>query len=430
MRRLRLYWDFIRTSLWFLPLLMSVAGVLTAVALLTWGEGLIDSSGDWWLLHTGDADNARELMSALLTGMISMTALVVSITMVVLTLAAGQIGPRLIRSFMQDRVTQSVLGLFLADILFLLTVFQTINARSEQVPHLAVSVGTLLTAVCLLVLLLFVHRLARSIIYDHVIHNLAAELRTTVRDLMPDAPSDREPPPPPPPPDDRRWVAVGQSGYIQSVDIEALVATAQAAGAVLRLDARPGDFVLARGQHIAITPADAWNEDVCGKVRAALIVGSERTPTQDIEYGLRQMVEIATRALSPGLNDVFTAMAVIDNLSAALAEILPRGLEPVVIRDEAGVIRLIRTVSDHEAIIGGAFDQIRHAGRANPAILLRLTQAIGRLASVVGRGEQRRLLLEQADMILAAGEANLSIPRDLSRLRAVSDEVRANLRQD
>lgn len=112
--RLRHYLEIVRTSLWLIPVLMGCAAFGLAIVLLSWGRGIINDASDYWLLYAGDTENARELLSALLTGMISMTALVVSITMVVLTLAAGQIGPRLIRTFIQDRVTQFVLGLFLS----------------------------------------------------------------------------------------------------------------------------------------------------------------------------------------------------------------------------------------------------------------------------------------------------------------------------
>lgn len=414
---LRHYWEIVSTSLWFVPFLMGVSAMGLAMALLTWGTGIPDDTSSYWLLYTGDIDNARELLSTLMAGMITMTSLVVSITMVVLTLAAAQIGPRLIRTFIQDRTTQVVLGLFLADILYLLIVFRTIDGeRLEEVPHLAVSTGTGLTGLCLFVLLFYVHRLARSIIFDNVIQNVAVELRHSVDHLLPkDAENHCCPGEPG---NDFRWVTVGKDGYIQTIDLDALVATARHANAVIRLEVGPGDYVIGEGEHVAVHPASASTEKVRKRIRGAFIVGSERSASQDIEFGLRQLVEIATRALSPGLNDVFTALAVIDNLSSSLVYIFNRGSAPPCRRDADGTIRIIRVVPDYEGLVGTAFDQIRQAGSGHPAILIRLTEAIARLAPCVRSQALRQPLLEQLDTILATGEQTITISRDLNILRA------------
>ena len=415
--RIRHYWAFLHTSLWFVPVLMGVAAVFLAVALLTWGRGVLDDATGYWLLYAGDAGNARELLSSLLTGMITMTSLVVSITMVVLTLAAGQIGPRLIRNFIQDWTTQVVLGLFLADIIYLLVVFRTIDGtQADTVPHLAVSVGTGLTAFCLFVLLVYVHKLARSIIYDNVVQRVAADLRAVIADRLPER-DDEVPETPPNLGGDFVWVDLGQDGYVQAVDLDALVAAACRADAVIRLDVRPGHYVIGGGEHVAVFPAGACTKEMRGAIRGALIVGSERTPTQDVEFGIRQLVEMATRALSPGINDVFTALAVIDNLSASLARILDRGIEPAVLRDSGGAIRLVRDVSGYEGFVGAAFDQIRQAGSGNAAVMIRLIDAIIRLAPRIRSDAQRDALREQLTMILTAGEQTISIPRDLNILK-------------
>ena len=414
--RIRHYGEIIRTSLWLVPVLMGCAGFGLAVLLLSWGRGIIGNAGEYWLIYAGDIDSARQLLSALLSGMITMTSLVVSITMVVLTLAAGQIGPRLIRTFIQDRTTQVVLGLFLADIVYLLVVFRTMDGeRVDSVPHLAVSTGTGLTTLCLFVLLYYVHRLARSIIYDNVVQNVASELCRVVDALLPEK---TEPPIPAGNPGTAfEWLALKQDGYIQTLDTEALVVAARRADVVVRVEVRPGHFVIGGGEHIAVHPPEACTDELCRAIRSAFIIGPERTPTQDVEFGIRQLVEIATRALSPGINDVFTALAVIDNLSAALAHIFGRGLEPSVLRDGDGVVRVIRNIPDYDSFVGAAFDQIRQGGSGSPAILIRLAEVLGELAARVHEEGMRIPLLEQLDAVLATGEQTISIDRDLNILK-------------
>lgn len=425
MNRLHHTWMFIRSSLWFVPVLMGTVAVALAILLVRNGDGLPDSVTEFWLIYSGDADSARELLAALLSGMISMTSLVVSITMVVLTLAAGQIGPRLIRTFIQDRVTQAVLGLFLADILYLLVVFRTIGGlKSGGVPHLAVTVGTALTTLCLFVLLYYIHRLARSIIYDNVVQVVARELHHSAERLLPDKPGVC---PDPPPETTSAWVALGSDGYIQEIDTDALVKALQGAGAIVRLHVRPGHYVMQRGEHVAIEPAEACTPEMVDAVRGTFIIGSERTPSQDLEFGIRQLVEMSTRALSPGINDVFTALAVIDSLSSSVGHIFERGLEPPVLCDGEGRIRVVRNVTDYEGIVGAAFDQIRQAGVANASVLIRLADAIARLAPYVRIEGQRRPLLEQLDMILSVADDTISMARDRAILKDRCNEARQRL---
>lgn len=415
--RIRYYLDWIRASLWFIPLIMGMISIALAIVLLTWGADVPDDAVEYWLLYAGDTENARELISTLLSGMITMFSLVVSIMMVVLTLAAGQIGPRLIRNFIQDRQTQAVLGLFLADILYLIIVFRTIDGdRMDSVPHLAVTTGTGLTVLCLFVLLFFVHKLARSIIYDNVVRNVAAELMEATDLLLPEKTETH--PDTPRPTHDSVWVPLERDGYLQSIDLKALVEVACENDALIRLEVRPGHYVLGRGRHVALHSAKAGTDETCRKIREAFILGSERTPTQDIEYGIRQLVEMATRALSPGINDVFTALAVIDSLSSSLGHIFERGLEPAVLPDGSGRARVVRDIAGYDSIVAAAFDQIRQAGSGHAAVLIRLTEAIGWLAPYVRSDEQRRPLLEQLDMIRRSADDSIGIPRDLAILHS------------
>jgi uncharacterized membrane protein len=424
--RLRLYWSFIRASLWFVPLLMSIAAVALAILLLTWPGMPGDSATEFWLLYSGDGDNARQLLAALLSGMITMSSLIVSITVVVLTLAAGQLGPRMVRNFMGDWPTQVVIGLFIATILYLLVVFRTIgDASAASVPHLAVSAGTGLSALCMFVLLFYVHRLARSIMYDNAVRNVAAELVETIERLANG--DDAADPGAVAPPGDAAWFGLGRDGYIQVVEFDRVVEEAHRAEAVVWLAVRPGDYVLARGRHVAVAPPSACGEELMSAVRGAVVLGAERTPTQDLEFGIRQLVEIALRALSPGINDVFTAIAVIDNLTSALARLFAHPLEPVVRHDEEGRVRVHCTVMDYEAMVRAAFDQIRHAGQTMPAVLVRLAGAVEHLAFYAGTEDRAGPLRRQLDAVLAAGERHIESSGDLDRLRERCRAARASL---
>ncbi len=411
--RIRQHWNALWDTLWFVPALVSVAGCGLALALLRADATEPEAGGRLWFLYTGDAGSARDLVGALLSGIITMTSLAVSITMVVLTLAAGQLGPRLIRKFMSDRTTQVVLGLFIATILYLLIVLRTISGQSG-VPHLAVTAGSALAGLSMFVLLFFIHKLARSTNSDSVVEAVADDLRGGIAARMPEGPPTA--PPAVTPPDNAAWASPGESGYIQAIDFGLLARTASDADAVLHLTVRPGHFVLADAACVAVAPSGACSDALRDRVRAAIVIGPQRTPAQDLEYDMRQLVEIALRALSPGINDPYTAIAVIDHLSAALARIFARALEPAEFKDDSGVVRVIRSVSNYAGLADAAFDQIREAGSDKPSILIRLSEALERLGPEARSAEQRQALFDQIEKVWRAGQRSIAEGRDLDDL--------------
>jgi len=192
--RLLSVWRDVRSSLWGLPLAMVVAAAI--IALLAVTLPLSQSDDPVWFLYSGDAKDAPQFLSNLVTAMITMATLVISITMVVLTLAAQQLGPRLIRSFMADRRTQVTLGLFVATVVYLLLVLRSTYGATDRVPNLAVTGGTALVLLCLVALLIFVHHLATSIIADNTIDRVGDALDADAKRLLPEPEFEESPPPP------------------------------------------------------------------------------------------------------------------------------------------------------------------------------------------------------------------------------------------
>jgi uncharacterized membrane protein len=385
MDRIRNIIVLLRGQLWIIPLLMSLLAMAFAFWLLTSGATLLETWDDgrlWWL-YSGDASSARDLLSSLLSGLMTMTSLVISVTFVILTLAANQLGPRLISTFMGDRQIQAVLGLFLGTILYVLVVLRTLDDTlgTEGVPHIAVTVGSVLTVTCLFALLFYIHKIARAIIADNVIARVAEDLYRDIRSILP-KPADE---PRHPLPDLTRHragvVMLDCSGYIQVIDYERLVSIAARETAVLHVKVRAGHFVLRNGEHVIVHAERAFNSDAVKAVKDAFVIDEERTPAQDLEYGLRQLVEIALRALSPGINDPYTAVAVIDRLGAALEEIFQRSLQPAIWCDKEGKVRVIAQRSDLQGLTDAALDEIRQAGGKLPPVLIRMADVLGQLAS-------------------------------------------------
>lgn len=420
----------LRGSLWVLPALMSAGAVALAYVILFSGVNvarLVDAEA-WWLF-SGDARTARDLLSSLLAGMITMTSLVVSITMVVLSLAAGQLGPRIIWSFIRDRQIQGVLGLFLATIFYLLIVLRSISDElgADYVPHLAVTIGSVLTAICLFALLFHIHKVARSIIADEVVKRVANDLESAIGHLPEDGGK-----PPPPDADEQdpalphsRPLAFEKAGYIQVIDYQALVEVAEKCGLVVQVHVRAGHFLHRNGRHATVFSEHAITDEHDEAIRAAIVIGHGRSPTQDLEYSIRQLVEIAVRALSPGINDPFTAIAVIHHLGSALEKVSGRTLRPAVYRDEAGRIRVLADAGDFAGLLDAALNQIRQSGKDVPAVLIELTRMCARLASVWSEEGQRRSLAQHVEKLRRTARRHIEDPDDLADFEHAAERAAA-----
>jgi uncharacterized membrane protein len=420
----------LRQSLWLLPGAMSAgAAVLAWLMLSSRIKSLVaDPSAKWWLF-SGDAGTARDLLSSLLSGLITMTSLVVSITMVVLSLAAGQLGPRLIISFIRDRQIQVVLGLFMGTIVYTLLVLRSVSDEfgPSAVPHLAVAVASALTLLCLFALLFYVHKIARSIIADTVVREVADALEDAISKAPREQHEPREAGEGSRHFDVRTPISIGRAGYVQVIDYAELVRLAVKEDAVIDVKLRPGHFVLRRGDHFEILSDGPVPDDFPDALRKAIVIGPERTSTQDIEYSVRQLVEIAVRALSPGINDPFTALAVVNRLGAAL-ECAAAHPEPEPLHfDDKGVVRVRAHTTSFAGLLDASFNQIRQAASGNAAVLIQMSETLGQLAVVVDDRARRAGLLAHLQKIERAARRNLPDPADLQDFDQSANAARKRL---
>ena len=405
-------WQGVRTSLWALPLLMILCAVATAIAVLMFP--LFPGADPVWWLYGGSAKQAPDFLSDLVGAMITMGTLVISITMVVLTLAAQQLGPRLIHSFMADRRTQIAIGLFVSTIVYLLLILRSVYGVGDDVPNLAVTIGTVLVLLSVIALPLFVHHLARAIVADGVIWRVGQALDAAAGSLLPDQPGVEARA-------DLALAAGGASirlprgGYIQTIDYQRLVAYAEKRSTVIALDVRAGHHIIAGVIVGTIHPPVEDLSEAESEVGASVLVGSERTPVQDIEYPLRQLVEVALRALSPGINDPHTALVVIDRIALSLTHIMQRRLGQHVCRDGNGAVRVIGPGPTFAGIVDAAFNEIRQSGSTQPAVLIRLAAKLSQLIEQAP-AMHREALTTHLALVLDVGRRHIEIPYDLKAL--------------
>lgn len=403
-------WERVRDSLWALPLAISLGcGVLAVLALSTQLPWI--SEIGW--LYSGGSQQAPEFASSLVGAMITLTALAFSITMVVLTLAAQQLGPRLIEIFMRDRGTQAMLGLFLGTVVYLLLVLRGLDgAESSQSPALAITGGTVLVLISVFALLFFVHFLARSIVADSVVARVGAALDRAIRETFPERTPDGNDAAPPP---RGTPVRLASAGYIQRIDHAGLVRAAQKCNAVIELSYDVGSHVLAGEIHAWVVGVEEMSRHITSEV----VIGAQRSAGQDPEWSQRQLVEIALRALSSGVNDVFTALAVIDRLTLALTVLGTRGDAARVWRDEHGAARVFGPAPTFAVMLDAAFNQIREAGAGQGAVLRRLADNLARLAKLTSARHATAI-----DQQLALLETTTSRLQDQAERPAIDAAIR------
>jgi uncharacterized membrane protein len=424
----------LRTNLWAVPVAMLFLVVLLFV--ITYWIDLRAASGaialpQW--VSTGSPDASRQVLIAIAAAVITVAALVFSITILVLQLASQQFGPRMLRNFIRDLGTQTSLGAFVSTFVYsTLTLVSVSNGSSSVfVPHLSGTVAVVLLLVDLCVLIYFIDHIANLIQLPTVVSSIALDFRKTLANVTSDAarmqvPLTGEPVDMHSLSDRIRElgapVPAQASGFLQAVGHERLVEIAISCDAVIRLLHRPGHFVVA-GQPMAYVEPPTAAVTVSAALAGSHIVGTSRTLTQDPGFATDQLVEVAIRALSPAVNDTFTALNCIDWLGDCLCRACAVPVPSGAYCDATGAIRLIEPAITQERLVKGATDKIRQAGRGMPAVLIRQLDNLGKVMAVVERAALRDAVLHHAQLILRSAEESVGEASDLADVRASYDAV-------
>lgn len=402
-------------AFWLLPALLVAGGVILAIILLGFDRSgfipgwLVDSR---WL-HGGGAEGARTLLGTIAASTIGVTGTVFSITIAALSLAAGQMGPRLLRNFTRDRGNQITLGLFLGTFAYSLMVLRSMGTLADRgfVPHLSLSVGILLAFGCVATLVFFVGHIAGRINVDTVIDLVSEDARLAVKHLARDEPETAVP--------NLDFLETtvpvhdGRCGYLQQIDEAGLADWAAEHGVVIRMLVRPGDFVFP-GAPIGLLSGAVGGADAA--IKNATALGRQRGSSPGLDFVVRQMVEVAVRALSPGVNDPNTAISVLDRLGSLLCEIAPLNLPSgVVVRD--GSPALLMPTLGYEELVDNMFGVIRRHAAGDTDVLVRILDVS---ASVLGceRNRARIAALQtQALLVIADAERSIGNSADLKHVR-------------
>lgn len=430
-------WDAVRSSYWFVPSLMALAAFL-----LSWVTLWIDrriapeapSLAGWF--YTGTAEGARSMLSVIAGSMIGTAGVVFSITIVALQLASSQFGPRLLRTFMRDLSNQVVLGTFIASFLYCLMILRNVHAgvadHSLFIPQVSLLAALALAVAGLIVLIYFVHHTAAMIQAPNVIDAVARELRAAIDTLYPEPEAD------PPPareegglPDDFETASAtltardhGRAGYIQRIEIDQLSTIAADRGLTVRLEKYPGQFILPDERLMLVHGRGrTLDDDASAALRSAYTIGPQRTLAQDAGFALDQLVEVAVRALSPGINDPFTAAQCTDRIGEALSYLAGRTFPSRWSRDSRGIIRVEAVIRPLDDFIDTSLGPIIHAAERSLVVLLRVLESAARIAARLKPPLAKQVLLAHSARAHQLALELAATPSERQRVRDAWDSV-------
>ncbi|MDZ4371613.1 MAG: DUF2254 domain-containing protein, partial [Phenylobacterium sp.] len=390
-------------AFWLIPavLILSMGAVGFAVVAV---QSLGDLP-DWIpadLIYGGGETGARTLLGVVATSSIAVAGTIFSVTLAALSLASSQLGPRLLRNFTQDRGNQVTLGVLLGAFVYSTVVLRSVRGGSDEfVPSLGVTVAMLFAAACVATLVYFVHHVANRINVDTVVTLVHRDLAREVGKLSPRRDADD-----PRPPDD--FCLDGQAvlsdcgAYVLDIDLPALADWAKGANTRVRLLRGPGAFVLP-GERLALV--EPHHEEAEAVVRRAVAFSPLRQSGDALAYAMQQLVSVAVRALSPGINDPLTAMMVVDRLGAILAELSERALPSGVASGPDGIVAYV-PMKDYEAYVVEAFGLIVESAAGAPTVLERVVHVIGDVAAVEPDPDRRESLRR---MVRRARDTGLAV---------------------
>ena len=397
----------VASSLWFVPVLCVLAGVG-----ISFGTLALDRYFDYQALPSslvGGPDAATEILGTVAASMVSLTALVLTITMVVVQLAMGQFSPRIVQRILQDKPSQLAIGLFVATFVHSILALREVTNNGDStgnVPGIAVATAFVLVLVSIAVLVVYVHHIGQSLRVSSLIELVGKDTRKLIDRRYPDAGPVLLPEPGAP-----GVVCARRSGVVTGIGYDALVQEAQRASVRLELAPALGEFVPAGAPLFRVHgTTDGLDED---RLHTSLIMTLEPTLDEDVAYGVRLLVDIAERSLSDSpFQDPTTAVQALDRLHDVLRQLARRPFPDGRYRDAHGKVRLLVRSMSWEAYVHLAFDEIRMAGAGSPQVSRRLKAALVDLRSIAPP-DRVEVIDEQLELLAAATERAMDDEHDV-----------------
>jgi uncharacterized membrane protein len=418
---LRAFWLSVQASYWFIPTVLTLFALILSFVTVQ-----LDRTGiSWWFEELGEwnpsAEGARSQLSAIANSMITVAATVFAVTIAAVSFASGNYGPRLLSNFMQDRGNQISLGVFVATFVYNLMVLRTIRGRDEVeeassfVPHISILISIISVLIAVATLVYFLHHIPASIRIHTVLGGIGRRLLKHIEERFPHDGSPEDPK------EEKRGEPVNATtpGYIEVIDFAGLDKLAEKSGVTIRLMVRAGDFANPALPVAEISGASLGKEgrqELC----RCISLGNERTAEQDLEYLIDELVEIALRALSPGINDPHTAVTSIHWMGAAIGSLAARDLCLGPEQKDYDRERVQPIADDFGHYVRRSFGSARASVAASPIAAKVYLQTLGGLLSAASSPLRRAILIEQAHLLVKQAEFDLEGPA----LEEIKEELR------
>jgi uncharacterized membrane protein len=445
----RYIWDRLTVNFWFAPVILALAAVL-----LAWAMYWLDTQIPNELLqgsHFVLAGTTGELRGNLLNiaGTVLATAgIVFTLLTLPLSTVVAQYGSRLLRLFLADRTTQFVLGMFVGTFVYCIAAALSIPPADVglEAPQLTATLGLYLMLAAFATLILLVQHISTMLEAPNIAAAAGAELQEVVRAQIQDEAtsgadgkggSETHPDPVPNAQGDPDAgaetesypIRVKSTGYIQFFDPDIMLTLASEKNLVIRLLRKPGQYVQSGAAVALVWPADRVDERLDKQIRRAFRIGNGRTPTQDLEYAVNQLTEMALRAMSPAINDPFTAMTCLDHIGDGLALFIRQGEKSSSYTGRGDRLRLVPEPVTFAELLSAAFDMLRHASCDNASVLLHMLAVIDVIGQEAKEPAARQSLLRHVGLIEVESQAGELIEQDRQAIHLSSQALRTKLEE-
>lgn len=426
MKKILLEWEKLKATFWFVPVILIVISILLSFGLL-----YVDSlaqftpNGLGHFLFVTSSDSARSILSTISAAMMGVAGTVFSITLVALTLASSQFGSRLIRNFMYVRLNQVVLGAYISTYLYCLLVLNSVQGGDDYtfIPSISILVAIIAAIANIILLIFFIHQIAISLQADKIISDISDLIFKQIKLMS----SEKK--------DGGKetgnnldassfisgyqnsfFLKSPKNGYLQYINGETILKIMSKNNSLIEVYHRPGGH-LVQGVEIGLVYSnDNWEKKELEDILRQFEIGKTKTSQQDIEFSIHQMVEIASRALSPGINDPYTAITCIDNLTATMSCLAQAKFPSRYQFDEGGSLRIIADVLEFEGVLDAAFNQIRQFSNGSTAVIIRLMEALTTILRFTNNERDRKSVIRHAEMVLTIGKETIKEKNDLDDL--------------
>lgn len=418
--RIAAAWHTLAGSLWFVPALVTAGFAALALIVIKASDLLTAEQLERYpRLFGADAESSRSMLSTIAASIITVAGVTFSITVVAVSQASSQYTPRILRNFLRDRPSQLALGVLVGVFLYCLIVLRTIRGGDEGVrfvPSIAVLGAFALAMLALACLMYFIHHIASTLEAGSIIARVSEETVEAVEKLFPEelgrGPEQDETLALGPTAAQRPWFPVPArfTGYLQQVDEEGLMRLAVGRSCLIRMERGIGDFVT-RGMALASVADRAPHDGFADELSKRFTAHSYRTVHQDADFGIRQIVDIALKALSPGVNDTTTAITCMDYIGAVLIELAGRAIpSPYRVRD--GVLRVIARGPTFAGLLDTALEEIRGSAACNARVLERMLAVLHEVACATESPHRRALLRQHGERIMHNAEHAIALAEE------------------